>query len=101
MAAAVEVFKDSMVRSRHLEQETEFARAGAEAQRKAAMREMADSFEAAVGGVVGMLTSAVAELQATAQSMSGTAAETASQSTAVAAAAEEAALERHHGRLSR
>ena len=91
MAAAVEVFKDSMVRSRHLEQETELARAGAEAQRKAAMREMADSFEAAVGGIVGMVTSAATELQATAQSMSGTAAETASQSTTVAAAAEEAA----------
>ena len=91
MAAAVQVFKENMIRTRALEEETVLARAGAEAQRKAAMREMADSFEAAVGGIVGMVTASATELQATAQSMSGTAAETAGQSTAVAAAAEEAA----------
>ena len=91
MAKAVAVFKDSLIRTRQLEEETVLARAGAEAQRKATMHEMADSFEAAVGGIVGMVTSAATELQATAQTMSGTAAETASQSTTVAAAAEEAA----------
>ena len=91
MAAAVGVFKENMLRTRQLEDETALARAGAETQRKAAMREMADSFEAAVGGIVGMVTAAATELQVTAQSMSGTATETASQSTTVAAAAEEAA----------
>ena len=91
MASAVQVFKENMIHTRALEEETALARAGAEAQRKAAMREMADSFEAAVGGIVGMVTASATELQATAQSMSGTAAETAGQSTAVAAAAEEAA----------
>ncbi|CAO4150681.1 methyl-accepting chemotaxis protein [Methylorubrum extorquens] len=91
MAAAVQVFKENMIRTQALEEETVLARAGAEAQRKAAMREMADSFEAAVGGIVGMVTASATELQATAQSMSGIAAETAGQSTAVAGAAEEAA----------
>ncbi|MEE7459837.1 methyl-accepting chemotaxis protein [Methylorubrum populi] len=91
MAAAVGVFKDNMIRTQALEKETELARAGAEAQRKAAMHEMADRFDAAVGGIVGRVSSAAAELQATAQSMSGTATQTASQSTSVAAAAEEAA----------
>jgi methyl-accepting chemotaxis protein len=91
IADAVQVFKAGLVRTRELEEETVLARAGAEAQRKVAMREMADSFEAAVGGIVGMVTASATELQATAQSMSGTAAETAGQSTAVAAAAEEAA----------
>ncbi|MCC0808275.1 methyl-accepting chemotaxis protein [Methylobacterium sp. W2] len=91
MAKAVDVFKDSLIRTRELEEETALARAGAEAQRKATMHEMAATFEAAVGGIVGIVTSAATELQATAQSMSGTAAETASQSTSVAAAAEEAA----------
>ena len=91
IADAVQVFKDGLVRMRALEEETALARAGAEAQRKAAMREMADGFERAVGGIVGIVTAAATELQATAQSMSGTAAETAGQSTAVAAAAEEAA----------
>ena len=53
MAGAVQVFKDGLLRTRALEEETVLARAGAEAQRKAAMREMADGFEAAVGGIVG------------------------------------------------
>ena len=89
--AALQVFKDNLARTRALEEETALARASAEEQRRRAMREMADGFEAAVGGVIGMVASAATELQATASSMSGTAAETAAQSTAVAAAAEEAA----------
>lgn len=95
MSAAVQVFKESMIRTRQMEEETALARAGAEAQRRTAMREMADSFERAVGGILGMVTSAATELQATAKGMSGAAAETASQSSTVAAAAEEAALNVH------
>ncbi|KST57343.1 chemotaxis protein [Methylobacterium sp. GXS13] len=91
MAAAVQVFKDNLIRTRQLEAETAQARLTAEEQRKAGMRQMADSFEAAVGGIIGTVSSSATELQATAGAMSGTAAETAAQSTAVAAAAEEAA----------
>ncbi|WP_289015495.1 methyl-accepting chemotaxis protein [uncultured Methylobacterium sp.] len=91
MAAAVQVFKDNLVRTRQLEEETALARASAEERRKAAMRQMADSFENAVGGIVGLVSSSATELQATAQTMTATATETASQSTTVAAAAEEAA----------
>ncbi len=91
MAAAVQVFKDNLIRTRRLEAETAQARLAAEEQRKAGMRQMADSFEAAVGGIIGTVSASATELQATAGVMSGTAAETASQSTAVAAAAEEAA----------
>jgi methyl-accepting chemotaxis protein len=90
MAAAVQVFKDNLIRTQQLEEETALARASAEEQRKRAMRQMADGFEAAVGGVIGMVSSSATELQATAQQMTSTAAETASQSTTVAAAAEEA-----------
>ncbi len=90
MASAVQVFKDNLLRTRQLEAETAQARLAAEAQRKAGMRQMADSFEAAVGGIIGLVSSSATELQATAGAMSGTAAETAAQSTAVAAAAEEA-----------
>ncbi|WP_162240997.1 MCP four helix bundle domain-containing protein, partial [Methylobacterium sp. Leaf104] len=50
MAAAVSVFRDNLIQTRELEAETVQARAGAEAQRKAAMRAMAESFEGAVGG---------------------------------------------------
>ncbi|MBA9066640.1 methyl-accepting chemotaxis protein [Methylobacterium sp. RAS18] len=91
MAGAVQVFRDNLVRTRQLEEETALARASAEEQRKAGMRQMADGFEAAVGGIVGMVSSAASELQATAQSMSSTAGQTATQSTSVAAAAEQAA----------
>ncbi|SFF63280.1 methyl-accepting chemotaxis protein [Methylobacterium sp. yr596] len=67
------------------------ADAAAAAERKRTMIELADGFERAVGGIVGMVSSSATELQATAQQMTDTAQETASQSTTVAAAAEEAA----------
>ncbi|SFV11051.1 Methyl-accepting chemotaxis protein [Methylobacterium sp. 174MFSha1.1] len=60
-------------------------------ERRRARVELADAFERAVGGVVGIVSSSATELQATAQQMTATAAETAAQSTTVAAAAEEAA----------
>ena len=91
MANAVQVFKDNLIRTRALEEETTLARAGAEAQRKAAMRDMADNFERAVSGIVGTVSAAATELQATARSMAGTASQTADQSNAAASAAEEAA----------
>ena len=91
VADAVQVFKDALLRMRALESETALARAGAEAQRKDAMRQMADTLERSVGGIVATVTAAATELQATAQSMTATATQTASQSTTVAMAAEEAA----------
>lgn len=91
MSATVLVFRDNLLRARALEKETELARASAEEQRKAGMREMADGFERAVGGILGTVTTAATELQVTAQSMTAIATETAAQSTAVAAAAEQAA----------
>ncbi|MCJ2135595.1 MCP four helix bundle domain-containing protein [Methylobacterium sp. J-026] len=91
IADAVQVFKDGLIRMKALEEDTAQARLAAEEQRKAGMRQMADGFEAAVGGIIGMVSSSATELQATAQTMTATATETASQSTTVAAAAEEAA----------
>jgi methyl-accepting chemotaxis protein len=91
IADGVQVFKEGLIRMKALEEETAEARLAAEEQRKAGMRQMADGFEAAVGGIIGMVSSSATELQATAQTMTATATETASQSTTVAAAAEEAA----------
>ncbi len=54
------------------------------------MIEIAEGFEAAVGGIVSLVRSSATELQATARQMTETAAETAAQSTTVSAAAEEA-----------
>ncbi|GEO99783.1 methyl-accepting chemotaxis protein [Methylobacterium haplocladii] len=91
MAAAVKVFKDNLIRTRQLEVDTATARLAAEEQRKAGMRQMADGFEAAIGGIVGMVSASATELQTTAQQLTASARETAGQSTTVAAAAEEAA----------
>ncbi|MBY0258692.1 methyl-accepting chemotaxis protein [Methylobacterium sp.] len=91
MADTLDTFRANLLRSRALEEETRLARAGAEAQREAAMRAMADGFEGAVGGILGRVTAASAQLRVTAQSMAGTASETASQSSTVAAAADQAA----------
>ncbi|MCJ2058204.1 methyl-accepting chemotaxis protein [Methylobacterium sp. J-048] len=91
IAAAVESSRENLIRTRQLETDTALARASAEEQRKAGMRQMADGFEAAVGGIIGMVSSSATELQATAQTMTATASQTASQSVTVAAAAEEAA----------
>ena len=66
MARAVQVFKDGLIRMRDLEAETAQARLAAEDQRKVVMRDMADGFERAVGGVIDAVTAASTELQATA-----------------------------------
>ncbi|WP_026175586.1 methyl-accepting chemotaxis protein [Methylobacterium sp. 88A] len=91
MAKSVMVFKDNIIRTRALEAETEAARAGSEAQRRAVMLDMADRFEAAVGGIATQVSAAATELQATAGSMSATATMTARRSGNAATAADTAA----------
>ncbi|SFI04737.1 methyl-accepting chemotaxis protein [Methylobacterium brachiatum] len=91
MAGAVQVFKDNLLRTRQLEAEAEEARRSAEGQRRAVMRQMAETFEAAVAGIVTQVSSAATELQATAWQMTASAQQTASQSGTVAAAAEQSA----------
>jgi methyl-accepting chemotaxis protein len=91
MAGAVRVFKDNIVQSRALEEETRLARLDADAQRRMATLGLADRFEAAVGGIVAQVSSAATELQATAGSLSGTASKGAERSTQAAASAGEAA----------
>ena len=91
MAAAVQVFKDNLIRTRVLEQEAAEGRRTAEAARRTAMQQVADAFERATGGIVETVSSSASGLQATARSMAATAAEAATQSITVAAAAEQAA----------
>ncbi|SFV16278.1 Methyl-accepting chemotaxis protein [Methylobacterium sp. 174MFSha1.1] len=91
VARGVEVFRQNLIRSRALEAETAAARADAETQRRATMHRVADDFEAAIGGIVGLVAHAATELRATAQTMSGAASATASQSFTVATAADQAA----------
>jgi methyl-accepting chemotaxis protein len=89
MAAAVQVFKDNMVRG------DELAAEQAEQQRLKDERArqldvLTKDFEAKASSLVGILSAAATELNATAQSMSATAEETNAQSVAVAAASEQA-----------
>ncbi len=89
MAKAVQVFKDSMIEGDRLaaEQKTEQAR---KEKRQVAVDGFIQTFEKSVGSVLQMVSSASTELQSTAQSMTATAEETQRQSTAVAAASEQA-----------
>ena len=93
---AVEGIKAMVARKAAEEAEVRrVAEEAAAAARKQTMLELADGFERAVGGIVGLVSSSATELQATAQSMTASATQTATQSTTVAAAAEEAAANVH------
>ena len=89
MAKAVEVFKDSLIA-------VDLAAARGEARRRAeearALRtaELVAGFEGQIGSMVGILSSASAELEATAQAMTGSAGQTNAQAAVVAAAAGQA-----------
>ncbi len=88
MADAVHVFKETMIRGREAGQEAQKRRIDEE--RKMALRQMADSFEAQIGAVVRTVTAASSQLQASAQHMAETATETSAQATMVASAAAQA-----------
>jgi methyl-accepting chemotaxis protein len=90
MAGALRVFKDSMLRSQTMEAEAAQLRVQVEEQRRTAMHTMAERFQASVGGIVGTVAAAAVELRESADQMSRVAGETASQSTSVAGAAEQA-----------
>ena len=90
MATAVQVFKDNMIANERLRAEQEDQKRQAEAQQKAALRAMADTFESQVGGIINAVSSAAVQLQASSRQMSSNATETSAQATTVASAAEEA-----------
>jgi methyl-accepting chemotaxis protein len=92
MAAAVQVFKDNAIAMKEMEAEQEEAKKPAEEEKAQAMQALADKFQGDVGGVIGSVTSAASQMEASAQAMSTTAGQANSQSTAVAAAAEETSV---------
>ncbi|NJL08077.1 MAG: HAMP domain-containing protein [Methylacidiphilales bacterium] len=89
-ARAANVFKDNLIRMDQMAAEQKAAEARAEAEKKQAMHQMASSFEQAVGGIIGAVSSAAGQLQGAAQTMSAAAEQTNRQSVAVASASEEA-----------
>ena len=90
MAAAVQVFKDNAIRVRHLEREQEAQKRRAEAERRVALTQLADTFEQSVGNVIEHVTAAATQLESSSEQLAAMATETSTQSVTVATAAEEA-----------
>ncbi|MCA1909619.1 MAG: methyl-accepting chemotaxis protein [Magnetospirillum sp.] len=89
MAGAVQVFKDNMIRAEQMAAQQEAERA-AQMRRAQAMERLTTQFDQSVSSVLGIVSGAATEMEATAQSMSGNAQQTNSQATVVAAATEQA-----------
>ncbi|MDZ5649062.1 methyl-accepting chemotaxis protein [Nitrospirillum sp. BR 11828] len=89
LARALQVFRDGMVRARELAQAQEAERQAKE-RRAQALENLVQGFEAKVAQLVDALAGAATEMEATAQSMTSTAEQTNAQSSAVAAAAQQA-----------
>jgi methyl-accepting chemotaxis protein len=91
MAAAVMVFKDSMIREDAWAAEHDAAQEAKEA-RVTYLAGVIATFEQQVGGMAGVLSSASTEMEATARSMNDTAARATDQAETVAAAAAETSM---------
>ncbi|HTH17542.1 MAG TPA: methyl-accepting chemotaxis protein [Magnetospirillum sp.] len=89
MAEAVQVFKDNAIRADRLAAEQEAERAARE-NRARAIESLTTQFDGTVSGVLGIVSGAATEMEATAQAMSANAEQTNRQAAAVAAATEQA-----------
>ncbi|MCK1362024.1 HAMP domain-containing methyl-accepting chemotaxis protein [Bradyrhizobium sp. 199] len=90
MAGAVEVFRSNMAEADRLRTEQAEADVRGRAQRKQDMQRLADTFEGAVGEIIGTVSSAATELEASANTLTQAAERGNGLATAVAAASEEA-----------
>jgi len=86
MAGAVQIFKENAERVRAMEAAQAVAARKAEEDRKAAMRQVADGFEQAIGRIVRTVASASSDIETAAGSLKKTADTTQQLSTTVAAA---------------
>ncbi len=84
MAKAVEVFRQSMIETKRLRHEQEELKHQAEADRRAAMMQLADGFEGSVKQVVETLSRAASQMEDSARTMSATAESASRQSAEVA-----------------
>ena len=92
MARALEVFRDGMREAAALRTRQAVQAQEAEAARRAALRALANGFEAKIGQLVGQVAEAATGLRDTASTMEGTAQQTTGQSATVASAAEQASV---------
>ncbi|MEE3625685.1 methyl-accepting chemotaxis protein [Nitrospirillum sp. BR 11752] len=89
VAETMQVFKTNILRNREMEAAAKEQEQRAAAEKKKAMDELADLFDAKVAGVVQAVSSAAEQLSSTATAMSSIAEETNRQATTVAAAADQ------------
>jgi len=89
-ARAAQAFRDNLVRLEKLETEQKEAAARAVADRKSMVRDLADTFEQAIGNIVGAVSSAAGELESTASTLTKNAEATQHLSAAAAAASAQA-----------
>jgi methyl-accepting chemotaxis protein len=90
MAAAVDVFRRSMIDARGMREAQEASKQQAELEKRALQRQMADRFEADVKSVVATVAKATSEMQRVAGEITASVNGTSEQAAAAAAASEEA-----------
>ncbi|CAN5206710.1 hypothetical protein BH11PSE4_BH11PSE4_41570 [soil metagenome] len=90
MAETLEMLRQTSLTARSLEAEQARLKQTGEAEKRDALIALANRFDASVGQLVGLMASGSTELEATAQSMTGTAERTNQQATMVSSAANEA-----------
>ncbi len=92
MARALEVFREQSLKARTLEEERIKSEERAEEEKRLAMIELAESFDTQVGSLIGSLSSASTELEATAEGMKQVADETNMSGQTVASSSEQASM---------
>ncbi len=90
MAAAVQVFKENAIRMDEMTAERERQKQQAEADKRAMMNQLADSFELSVKSVVQTVAAASTQMRSTASSLTSVASSASQQAASVAAASEQA-----------
>jgi methyl-accepting chemotaxis protein len=90
MAETLEMLRQTSLTARTLQAEQSALEQRSEAEKRSALIALADRFDASVGQLVGLMASGSTELEATAQSMSGTATRTNDQAGMVSTAANQA-----------
>jgi methyl-accepting chemotaxis protein len=88
MAATVQIFKDNALRIRGLEKVEAETQQRAQAERRAAMENIASDFERSVKGIVSSVATAAKGMQTTAQSMTATASDASARAATVGAASD-------------
>jgi len=90
MAASVEVFRENTIKARQADEQQRLAEEHAAIERKQALNQLADGFDASVGEIVTTVASAASKMKRSTDGMATTANRTSEQAQAVSAASEEA-----------